>query len=85
VTEGQPKLSKSRIDKAGRKLSAEIEDIDDEYLELEDVFDKYRESHLQPLTTLTAEVQELLGQSSLSYYIAQRLKRKPQILRLRTH
>lgn len=75
------KLSKSRIDKAGRKLSAEIEDIDEEYLDLEDVFDKYRESHLRPLTTLTSEIQELLGRSSLSYYIAQRLKRKPQILR----
>jgi ppGpp synthetase/RelA/SpoT-type nucleotidyltranferase len=73
--------SKSRIDKAGRRLAAPLDDIDEEYLDLEEVFDQYRESHLQPLTTLTADIQHVLGNSGEHYYIAQRLKRRPQILR----
>lgn len=73
--------SKSRIDKAGRRLSAPLEELDEEYLELENIFDGYRESHLQPLTNLTAEIQNALGTLGQKYYIAQRLKRKPQILR----
>lgn len=75
------RASKSRIDKAGRILSAPFDDIDEEYLELELVFDGYRESHLQPLTNLTAHIQGELSKIGESYYLAQRLKRKPQILR----
>lgn len=73
--------SKSRIDKAGRFLSKPLEELTEEYLELEDVFDAYRESHLEPLTGLTAEIQQLLVTIGKPYYVAQRLKRKPQIVR----
>jgi len=73
--------SRSRIDKAGRVLAAPLEDLTEEYLDLERVFDDYRESHLQPLTNLTSLVQGALSQHGAKYYIAQRLKRRPQILR----
>ena len=73
--------SKSILDKAGRVLSGrdEIRTLAD--IELEDVFDEYRKSHLQPLSETTLELQHWLSQYDRSYYIAQRLKRKPQILR----
>lgn len=77
--------SKSRIDKAGRTLSRPESDFDENYLEefveLESVFDKFRESHLKPLTDLTSRLQQGLDAAGHDYYIAQRLKRKPQILR----
>lgn len=73
--------SKSRIDKAGRLLSSPPKELTEEFLELEDVFDRYRESHLDPLTSLTSEIQSLLREAGKPYYIAQRLKRKPQIVR----
>lgn len=76
-------ISKAKIDKAGLALTKsedEIENID-EYLELEQVFDDYRKSHLQPLTETTLELQKWLSNYGTSYYIAQRLKRKPQIIR----
>jgi ppGpp synthetase/RelA/SpoT-type nucleotidyltranferase len=73
--------SKSRIDKAGNILSSPIEELTEEYLLLEDVLDKYRECHLQPLTAATSKIQHILNERNESYYIAQRLKRKPQILR----
>lgn len=77
--------TKSQIDKAGRFLSSPLEDFDENYLnefaKLEGVFDKYRETHLQPLTELTTCIQTELQGTSENYYIAQRLKRKPQILR----
>lgn len=73
--------SKSRIDKSGRRLSAPLDELDEEYLELEEAFDAYREAHLAPLSSLTAEVQSLLGDLGEKYYIAQRLKRRPQIIR----
>lgn len=73
--------SKSRIDKAGYTLARPINELTEEILELEDVLDDYRKSHLQPLTKMMAEVQNWLTSSARPYYIAQRLKRKPQILR----
>lgn len=73
--------SKSRIDKAGRALSRPPNDLSEEDLELEEVFDRYRETHLGPLTSLTTLIQNLMSASGEEYYIAQRLKRKPQILR----
>lgn len=72
--------SKSKIDKSGRVLSL-AGDIDEEYLELEDIFDSYRAHHLEPLSQLTIDLQRWLHEYGNGYYIAQRLKRKPQILR----
>lgn len=73
--------SKSKIDKAGRYLSDRKREYDEEMLELEMVFDGYRKEHLEPLTRLTLELQSWLHSHNSEYYIAQRLKRKPQILR----
>ncbi|MGC1468491.1 MAG: RelA/SpoT domain-containing protein [Sphingorhabdus sp.] len=73
--------SKSRIDKAGRVLSSDLDEIDEECLELDDVFKDYRQAHLGPLSALTASIQNFLNDFEFNYYIAQRLKRKPQILR----
>jgi ppGpp synthetase/RelA/SpoT-type nucleotidyltranferase len=78
-------FSKSQIDKAGKVLSTPKDDFDENYLkqfsELEVIFNKFRESHLSPLTALTAAIQTELAETEIEYYIAQRLKRKPQILR----
>jgi len=73
--------SKSRIDKAGRVLATPPEEITYEFLELEEVFDEYRTLHLRPLTLLTSSIQNWLADYGGDYYIAQRLKRKPQIAR----
>ncbi|WP_149142391.1 RelA/SpoT domain-containing protein [Gemmobacter caeruleus] len=73
--------SKSKLDRAGRYLSDSSKDYDEEMLELEMLFDEYRKEHLEPLTRLTLELQQWLHSHSTEYYIAQRLKRKPQILR----
>lgn len=73
-------LSKSRIDKAGRSLAHPCEPTIDS-LELEDDFDEYRISHLEPLSLTTLEIQSWLQDYGGSYYIAQRVKRKPQIIR----
>jgi len=75
------KLSKSKIDKAGRILSKNLYRDEIEYIEAEDILDEYRKAHLLPLTETTLELQEWLSKYSDKYYIAQRLKRKPQILR----
>jgi ppGpp synthetase/RelA/SpoT-type nucleotidyltranferase len=74
-------LSKSRIDKAGRALAFPPDELTYEHLELEEVFDEYRTLHLPPLTLLTSTIQNWLIDSGGTYYIAQRLKRKPQIAR----
>lgn len=73
-------LSKTKIDKSGRALSNAGE-LTEEILELEDVFDAYRAAHLEPLSKTTLELQKWLHGYGGNYYIAQRLKRKPQILR----
>lgn len=74
------KPSNARTDKAGVALTKDIADID-EYIALEQVFDEYRKGHLLPLTETTLELQNWLSNYGSSYYIAQRLKRKPQIIR----
>jgi ppGpp synthetase/RelA/SpoT-type nucleotidyltranferase len=73
--------SKSKIDKAGRFLSEKNREYDNDLLELELIFDDFRRDHLTPLTKLTLELQNWLQSHGVDYYIAQRLKRKPQILR----
>ncbi|MCM1128415.1 MAG: RelA/SpoT domain-containing protein [Alistipes senegalensis] len=74
-------LSKSIIDKAGLALARNRYRDEVNFIELEEVFDEYRKSHLQPLTETTLKLQQLLSNYGSSYYIAQRLKRKPQIIR----
>lgn len=73
--------SKSKIDRAGLALAKSKYRDEDEYFELEEVFDEYRKAHLQPLSETTLELQHLLTNYGAQYYIAQRLKRKPQIIR----
>jgi len=72
--------SKSRIDRAGRSLTTPG-DLTEESIELEYLFDDYRASHLEPLSKTTLELQHWLQSYGGRYYIAQRLKRKPQIIR----
>lgn len=75
-------ISKSKIDRAGANLSRDIMDVaDEEILESELIFDEHRARHLRPLSETTTELQHWLSEFSSSYYLAQRLKRKPQILR----
>lgn len=75
------KLSKTKIDRAGIALAKERYRSEDEYFELEEVFNDYRKSHLKPLTETTLLLQSWLSEFNSPYYIAQRLKRKPQIVR----
>lgn len=42
-----PLPSKTKIDRAGAALAKNKYRSDDEYFELEDVFDEYRKAHLQ--------------------------------------
>lgn len=74
-------LSKSKIDRAGFALARDAFHDVNEMIELEDVFDEYRKSHLEPLSETTLELQGWLNEYGHDYYIAQRLKRKPQIVR----
>ncbi|QEO18900.1 RelA/SpoT domain-containing protein [Acetobacter vaccinii] len=73
-------ISKSRIDKAGRNLAYPAE-LTIESMALEEDFDDYRISHLEPLSSITLEIQGWLHDYGGGYYIAQRVKRKPQIIR----
>jgi ppGpp synthetase/RelA/SpoT-type nucleotidyltranferase len=75
------KPSRSQLDKAGRVLSDNTREYDETSLELDLVFEEFRKQHLKPLTELTLSLQNWLSNYEKSYYIAQRLKRKPQILR----
>lgn len=75
------KTSKSKIDKSGSSMASELFRTIEEEIEMEDVFDEYRKAHLEPLTHCTLELQSWLAEYKGRYYIAQRLKRKPQILR----
>ncbi len=72
--------SRSKLDRAGAAITRDKYRSDDEYFELEALFDDYRKSHLQPLSETTLELQSWLGDYGQPYYIAQRLKRKPQII-----
>ena len=74
-------ISKSKIDRAGAALAKAEYRTENEYIELEDLFDEYRAVHLQPLSETTLELQSWLTAYDQPYYIAQRLKRKPQIVR----
>lgn len=73
--------SKTKIDRAGQDLSKNVFRSEDEEIESEIIFDEYRQAHLQPLTDVTYLIQQWLAQFGKNYYIAQRLKRRPQILR----
>ena len=73
--------TKSKIDRAGSTLAKESFRDAKEMLEAEDIFDEYRKSHLEPLSETTLELQRWLNEYDHEYYIAQRLKRKPQIIR----
>ncbi len=75
------KLSKTLIDNSGYALSRENETDLDKYIQFTDAFDEYRKNHLEPLSKTTMELQQWLAQFGQDYFIAQRLKRKPQILR----
>lgn len=75
------KLSKTLIDTAGKVLSRDTETDVDKYILYTDAFDEYRKNHLEPLSKTTIELQQWLAQFGKEYFIAQRLKRKPQILR----
>lgn len=74
-------LTKSKIDRSGLALAKNQFRDADEMVELEDVFDQYRKAHLEPLSSMTLELQSWLNEYGADYYIAQRLKRKPQIIR----
>ncbi len=75
------KISKTKIDKAGRALSKDSETDVERYISYVEAFDNYRKQHLQPLSKTTIELQKWLSSFDKDYLIAQRLKRKPQILR----
>lgn len=75
------KLSKAKIDRAGVGLAKENYKDAEQWVEYEDTLDAFREAHLQPLTETTLELQRWLADYKSDYYIAQRLKRKPQIIR----
>ncbi|WP_085053930.1 RelA/SpoT domain-containing protein, partial [Candidatus Magnetominusculus xianensis] len=74
-------LSKSKIDRAGGTLAKQDEHSEENLREAHNIFDQYRKSHLQPLTDCTIKLQNLISSLDVKYYIAQRLKRKPQIIR----
>ncbi len=73
--------SKTKIDSSGQALAKGVFKSEDQELEAEIVFDDYRRAHLEPLTEVTYLVQGWLAQLDKKFYIAQRLKRRPQILR----
>ena len=75
------KISKTKIDKAGKILAGHVVVSDDDFIEYEEYFDEYRKQHLSPLTETTLEFQTWLNNYGKGYYLAQRLKRKPQIIR----
>ena len=75
------KLSKTLIDKSGRTLALDNETDIDKYINYTEVFDEYRKNHIEPLSKTTLELQQWLSKYGKDYFIAQRLKRKPQILR----
>lgn len=73
-------FSKNKIDKAG-KILASGQYSDEEYIEADDIFNEYREAHLQPLIDVTSKIQSWMEELSIIYCMAYRLKRKPQILK----
>jgi ppGpp synthetase/RelA/SpoT-type nucleotidyltranferase len=73
-------ISKSSIDKAGRILAGKDSNSSDR-AEAEAVLSDFRKRHLEPLTDLTLDLQNWLNDSSTNFLLAQRLKRKPQIIK----
>lgn len=73
--------SKSQIDKFGKWLIRPDGLQDEKLLDAEIALDEWRQEFLQPLTDVTLKCQELFQNEIPSIYIAQRLKRKPQILK----
>ena len=74
-------LTPSKIDKAGERLSKNTWKTDEQYLESELILDEFRKMHIEPLTEITIKLQSWLMEFNKEFYIAQRIKRKPQILR----
>ncbi|WP_321404380.1 RelA/SpoT domain-containing protein [Maridesulfovibrio sp.] len=74
------KISKTKIDKSGLALSKDVYKDEVDYIALEDIFDEYRKRHLGPLTEISMDLQRWLADYECEFYIAQRLKRKPQII-----
>ena len=54
------RVSKTAIDKAGLMLAKESFQTDDEWLSSEEIFDDFRQKHLQPLTATTIDIQNWL-------------------------
>ena len=75
------KISKAQIDKSGLALAKSKFKDEVQFIEFEEIFDNYRKAHLKPLSETTLEIQRMLSNFGANYYIAQRLKRKPQIIR----
>jgi ppGpp synthetase/RelA/SpoT-type nucleotidyltranferase len=74
-------LSRTKIDKSGERLAKDTWTSEEQYIESEIVLDDYRKLHLEPLTEITLRLQSWLHEFGKDFYIAQRIKRKPQILR----
>jgi ppGpp synthetase/RelA/SpoT-type nucleotidyltranferase len=74
-------LSRTLIDTAGKALARDCEADVDKYIKYTEAFDDYRKNHLVPLSKTTMELQQWLAQFGKDYFVAQRIKRKPQILR----
>jgi ppGpp synthetase/RelA/SpoT-type nucleotidyltranferase len=73
--------SRTKIDKAGDRLAKGTSKNADEYLDSEIIFDEYRKIFIEPLTEITLKLHSWLIEFKCDFYIAERLKRKPQILR----
>lgn len=73
--------TKRKIDQSGKILADNATNDEILYILSEDILDNYRKSHLEPLTQITMTIQNSLSGYEGEYYISQRLKRKPQIIR----
>ena len=60
-------LTKSKIDKSGIAFAKQKFRDADEMIELEDVFNEYRKSHLGPLSKTTLELQKWLNEYGYDY------------------
>ena len=77
-----PAISNSQIDKAGKLLlDMQTPLKSPDQIKANALIDQWRQSHLQPLTDVTLKLQEWLSEELPSFCIAQRLKRKPQIIK----
>lgn len=74
-------LTRTAIDRAGVALAKADAKSASRAIEQEAILDKFRQDHLAPLTSFTIRLQEWLSSYGGHYYVAQRLKRKPQIVR----